>query len=66
MAKVVTLSDYRKKETVTLLRELLVKASRGDIVGFAFNVQFKGGAQKAGTTGDPRGVSLEVPTKSNG
>lgn len=48
---VVQLGDYRGKETMAVLRELLVKASRGEIAAFGFNVEFKDGTQRTGFTG---------------
>ena len=51
MSVVVQLGDYRKKETMTVLRELLVLASKGKIAGFGFNVEMKDGTQKMGFTG---------------
>lgn len=51
MSVVVQLSDFRGKETVAVLRELLVKGSRGEIAAFGFNVEFKDGTQKTGFTG---------------
>lgn len=51
MSVVVQLGDYRNKETLTLLRELLIKASDGEIVAFGFNVEFKDGTQKTGFSG---------------
>jgi DNA polymerase III sliding clamp (beta) subunit (PCNA family) len=51
VAVVVHLGDFRGKETVAVLRELLVKASKGQIVALGFNVEFKDGTQKTGFTG---------------
>lgn len=51
MSAVVRLGDYRNKETVAVLRELLVLASRGKIAALGFNVEFKDGSQKTGFTG---------------
>lgn len=51
MAVVVQIGDFRGKETVAVLRELLVKASRGEVIAFGFNVEFKNGTQKTGFTG---------------
>lgn len=48
---VVQLGDYRGKETMAVLRELLVKASRGEIAALGFNVEFKDGSQRTGFTG---------------
>lgn len=51
MSAVISLGDFRNKGTVTLLRELLGRALRGQIAGLAFNVEFKDGTRKAGVTG---------------
>lgn len=51
MSVVVQLGDYRGKETLTVLRELLVKASKGEVAAFGFNVEFNDGTQKTGFTG---------------
>jgi hypothetical protein len=48
---VVQLGNYRAKETITVLRELLVRASKGEIVALGFNVEFRDGTQKTGFTG---------------
>jgi hypothetical protein len=51
MSVVVRLGDYRNKGTLTILRELLGKAVRGEVSGFAFSVAFKDGSHKTGFTG---------------
>lgn len=51
MSAVVSLGDFKNKGTVTLLRELLGRAVRGQVAGIAFNVEFKDGTRKTGFTG---------------
>jgi hypothetical protein len=63
---VVRLGDYRTKDAVAVLRELLVLASRGKVAAFGFNVELKDGTQKTGFTGkyaaDPA-EALRVATR---
>jgi len=51
VAVVIQLGDYKGKETIAVLRELLVRASRGEVSAFGFSVEFKDGSQKTGFTG---------------
>lgn len=51
MAKVVSIGDYKNRDSVAILRELYIRASRGEIDGLAYNVSFKDGRQKGGFTG---------------
>jgi hypothetical protein len=50
---------------MALLRELLVKASKGEIVAFGFNVEFKNGEQKTGFTGKYRIDPVEALRVAN-
>jgi hypothetical protein len=63
---VVRLGDYRTKDTVAVLRELLVLASRGKVAAFGFSLELKDGTQKTGFTGkyaaDPA-EALRVATR---
>jgi hypothetical protein len=63
---VVRLGDYRTKDAVAVLRELLVLASRGKVAAFGFCVELKDGTQKTGFTGkyaaDPA-EALRVATR---
>lgn len=51
MSPVIQLGDYKGKETVAVLRELLVLATKGKIGALGFNVEFTDGKQKSGFTG---------------
>ena len=62
---VVQLGDYRGKETVAVLRELLIRASRGQVAGFGFNVEFKDGTQKTGFTGKYKANPTEALRVAN-
>lgn len=65
MAVVVQIGDFRGKETVAVLRELLVKASRGEVAALGFNVEFKDGTQKTGFTGRYRADPAEALRVAN-
>jgi hypothetical protein len=65
VAVVVQIGDFRGKETVAVLRELLIKASHGDIVAFGFNVEFKDGEQKTGFTGKYKADPAEALRVAN-
>lgn len=60
MSVVVSIGDFRKKETVAVLRELLVRASRGEVVAFAFEIEFRNGLHKSGFTGKFRADAAEA------
>lgn len=68
MSAVVSLGDFKNKGTVTLLRELLGKAVRGQVAGIAFNVEFWDGTRKTGFTGVYKGdpaKALRVANRLN-
>lgn len=60
MSVVVSIGDFRRKETVAVLRELLVKAARGEVAGFAFEVEFRDGSHKSGFTGKYRSDAMDA------
>jgi hypothetical protein len=51
MGDVVRVADFQKRDTVGVLRELLVRATRGEVLSLAFHAEMKDGRQKTGFTG---------------
>jgi hypothetical protein len=51
MPKVVRMSAFRSRDTAGELRELLVKAMKGEISGMTFCVEMNDGTQRVGFTG---------------
>jgi hypothetical protein len=60
VGKVVRLGDFRTRDSVSELRELLVKAARGDIAGITFAVELSDGTQRVGFTGKFRSDRAEA------
>lgn len=61
---VVNLRDYRRPAgTLATLRELLVLAAKGKIVGLRFSVHLKDGTERSGTTGT---FAAEAPAANSG
>lgn len=54
MGDVVRVADFQKRDTVGVLRELLVRASRGEVMSLAFHAEMKDGTQRTGFTGKYR------------
>jgi hypothetical protein len=51
MSKVVHLHGFRNKDTVSVLREMLVKATRGEVSGLVFAAELTTGRQRVEFTG---------------
>lgn len=54
MPVVVKFAEFQKRDTVAVLRELLVRASKGEVAAFAFNAEMCDGTEKMGFTGKYR------------
>jgi hypothetical protein len=62
---VVINAEFKARDTIVALRELLVKASKGQIESLAFYAELKGGRQKTGFTGKYRNNPAEAVKVAN-
>lgn len=60
MAKVVQMRAFRSRDSAGELRELLLKAIKGDVGGLVFAVEFADGTQRLGFTGKFRADPAEA------
>lgn len=57
---VTSIIEFRNKETISVLEELLAQARAGDISGFAFACKYGGNRHGIGLTGDYRKDPIEA------